>query len=151
MDKKKPTNERYINCDQLCEFPKTTYYKKLSTRNRLKELRDAIELIHVGKKRQYIVDGKAYEIKNYGSVSAKQRQNRRNPEYHQKLQNARLLQELAIMQNDRNKAEDYAKIVDELNHKLGYRDRATHGKYKIQLKDTVTNPKPFRGGSCIPK
>ena len=151
IKKKKPENIRYINCTELIAFPKSTHYEKLVTRYKLKELRDAVELIRVGKAKQRIINAKAYEIKDYGSCTEEQRKNRRNPEYHEKLKRAKSLRERAIMQNDKEAEKKLSKEIDELNHLLGYRERQNTGKYKKQLKDTVTNARPLPGGACTPR
>lgn len=151
IKKKKPEDIRYINCNELVEFPKSFHYEKLITRYKLKELRDATELIRVGKAKQRILNGKAYEIKDWGSCTEEQRKNRRNPEYHERLKKAISLRERAIMQNDKEAEKEFTKQIDELHHLLGYRERVNSGKYKKQLKDTVTNTRPLPGGACTPK
>ncbi len=148
---KKPDNLRYINCEQLHEFPKTIYYEKLVTRYRLKQLRAALNKVDRNKKRQPIIKGLDYEIKDFDTVTEEQRLNRKNPEYHQQLKEAHVLRERAIMQNDRGAEKELSKTIEELKDKLGYKDRVTPEKYQKQLRDTVTNAKPFRGRSCTSK
>ena len=149
--KNKPENTRFINCDELIEFPKSIQYEKLVTRYKLKALREAVAVIHVGKQKQRLIDAKAYEIKDFGSCTEEQRRNRRNPEYHEKLKKAKSLRERAIIQNDKESEKMLTKEIDELNHLLGYRERPNSGKYKKQFKDTVTNVRPLPGGACSPK
>ena len=144
-------NRRYINCDQLYEFPKTVHFEKLETRYKLRELRAVLESLRTGRRRQSIVNGKFFEIENYDSITPEQRRNRRIPEYHQQLKEAKALRERAILQNDRKREKELTQMIDEINYKLGYKETVNPGKYKKQLKDTVTNTKPLPGGSCTPK
>lgn len=141
---------RYINCDQMYEFPKKIRYKKLETKYNLRDLREVIKIIPVKGIKHKIIDGKHFGIKEHGSFNSEKYKNRRNPEYHRKLKEARILQERAIMNNDKDAVKKYDAIIEELNDKLGYHERRNNG-YKVQMKDTVTNLKPLRGGSCTPK
>ena len=151
LGKKNEKNLRYINCDHLVEFPKTTYYTRLITRYNLKELRDASEILHVGKAKQRILSGKSYEIKNYDTLTLEQRYYRKDQQLHQELRKAREAKERAIINNDREAEESAEKKIEQLNEKLGYRDTVSQDRYKLQLRDTVTNPKPLEGGLCTPK
>ena len=151
LAKKKPSCVRYINCDRLYEFPKTVKYEKLFTRYRLKELRDALDNIRVGKVEGRIINVKDCEINDYDTTTPEQRKNRQNPEYHDRLKKAKMKLELAVLQNNKEAEKELLATIDELNAKLGYRDTQRIGKYQKQFKDTVTNFKPMEGGACIPK
>ena len=151
LGNKKPTNIRYINCDHLYSFPKSVYYQKINTRYKLKELRDVVEILRVGKESHRIIDGKKCEIKDYDSITEEQRNNRKDPQLREELKTLIAKRERAIMQNDRKLERELSAKIGEINYKLGYKETQNPEKYQIQLKDTVTNVKPLRGGLCTPK
>ena len=148
--KRKPANIRYINCDHFYQFPKNVHYEKIFTRYKLKELREAVVGIQKSRANTGVLKGDKFEIKDYDAITPEQRQNRKNPELHKKLKDAIGKRERAIIMNDSKTEKELTEIIDDLKAKLGYKDPNPQ-KYKLQLKDTVTNSKPFQGGSCTPK
>ncbi|MBO5570152.1 MAG: hypothetical protein J6M64_08470 [Oscillospiraceae bacterium] len=151
IGKKIPKNQRYINCDHLYEFPKNIYYTELTTRYDLRELRRVTGIFRKGIVNRNIINGDCFVSMNSKPITPVQRQNRKNPEYHKKLKESIALREKAVIQNDKKAVAELTRIIDELNNKLGYYDTNTPGKYKIGMKDTVTNTKPLQGGTCTPK
>ena len=150
LEKKKPSNLRYMNFDFLIEFPKTVYYQKCQTRYHLDKLRDLVINAFHEKTESCSLSAKTCEIKNYDQITPEQRENRRNPEFHKRLSDLVKKRDLAVLQNKKGLITELEIQIEGIKLSMGYIEQKSN-RYKPSLRDSVTNSKPIRGGGCTPK